>query len=415
MGQGTYRRVGKIEIRRIEIARDSNVDWKRIRDSIEMDPTQIYLNTGTSGLLPKLVHQRAAALREALHHNPTREAWREPWKDVWISRTRLAEHLGTAPDRLIFFTNVSHAINTFCLSVDLPPGSEILVSDHEYGSMRMAWDRASQRRGWQIRNASLPIHSENPADYVQAIESQMTTHTRLLYLSHILYGTGHILPIEEIIARARRRGILVFIDGAHGPGMLPLNLSHLGAHFYAANLHKWFLAPVGAAFLFVEKGMEQHLEPWQVSWAYLDDRSRPDEPNEFGSTPWLRQFEMEGTRDMTPWRVVHLCCDFHDSLPHAARRARLHALGERVRDSLEGVSGMDCITPQNPILRGGLTSFVLPASVDGNALRQALWDHHRIEVNLIELGGVQYLRVSTHVYNNEEEIAALERAVHAEL
>lgn len=391
------------------------MDWKCIRDSIEMDPTQIYLNTGTSGLAPKLVHHRAAALREELHHNPTRAAWREPWEELWISRVRLAVHLGTAPDRLIFFTNVSHAINTFCLSVDLPAGSEILVSDHEYGAMRMAWDRASQRRGWHVRSATLPIRSANPRDYVQAIESQMTAHTRLLYLSHVLYSTGHILPIEEIIARARRRGILVFVDGAHGPGMLALNLNHLGAHFYAANLHKWFLTPVGAAFLFVEKGMEEHLEPWQVSWAYQDDRSRPHEPNEFGSTPWIRQFEMEGTRDLTPWRVIHLCCDFHETIPDAARQERLHALGEQVRKSLDGVGGMECITPENPILRGGLTSFVLPASIDGNALRQTLWDHYRIEVNLVELGGFQYLRISTHVYNNEEEIEALTRAVRAEL
>jgi isopenicillin-N epimerase len=380
-----------------------------------MDPNSIYLNTGTAGLVPKEVFARTVQLREQLHRNPTQGAWRDPWPDLWRSRLQLARNLKTTPDRLIFFTNISQAINTFCSSVNLPSGSEILVSDHEYGSMRWAWERAAQRRGWRIRVATLPIYEEEPACYVEAIASQWTNQTRLLYISHILYSTGHILPLKETIRRAREAGLLVFVDGAHAPGMVSLNLSDLGAHFYAANLHKWFLTPVGAAFLFTEKGMEPHMEPWQVSWAHRDDRSRPDEPNEFGSTPWIRQFEMEGTRDITPWRVIHLCCDFHESIPEAARNHRLFELGELVRHSLEGLGSMRCITPRHGELRGGLTSFILPGSVSGNALRQRLWDRHRIEVNLVELGETQYLRISTHIYNSENEIEALARAIRIEI
>jgi isopenicillin-N epimerase len=389
----------------------ANVDWNSVRDTIEMDPSWIYLNTGTAGLIPRRVYQRAVQLRESLYHNPTREAWRDPWTELWQSRCRLAQHVSTTPDRLIFFANISHAINTFCLSVRLPPQSEILMTDHEYGSMHMAWNRAAQRRGWRIRTAALPIHSDDPSRYVEAIESAWTDQTRLLYLSHVLYTTGHVLPIDVIISKARQRGLLVFVDGAHAPGMLPLNLTSLGAHFYAANLHKWFLAPVGAAYLFVENGMEQHLEPWQVSWAYHDDRTQPHEPDAFGSTPWIRQFEMEGTRDITPWRVVHLCCDFHEAIPYEAKRERFRELGNLVQDALSGVGGLRCITPRHPELRGGLTSFVVPPGLNGNALRQRLWDRHRIEVNLVERGGVEYLRVSTHVYNSEPEIETLAQAI----
>jgi isopenicillin-N epimerase len=392
------------------------MDWKGIRDAIEINPEWIYLNTGTSGLVPKSVHARAMELRCQLHHNPTDAVWRSLWDDLWISRTRLATHLGTKPDRLIFFTNISHAINTFCLSVRLPPGAEVLMTDHEYGSMQHAWQRAAKRHGWTIRIADLPVESSAPEDYVNAVVDRLSKDTRLLYLSHVLYTTGHILPIEKIISKARERGILVFVDGAHAPGMIPLNLSKLKPHFYAANLHKWFLTPVGAAFLFVEEGMEDHLEPWQVSWAYHDDRSDPNSRNEYGSTPWIRQFEMEGTRDLSSWRVVSACCDFHESIPVAARESRLHELSQAVRESLNGVGEMQCITPASLELRGGLTSFVLPPKIDGQLLRQRLWERHQIEINVVDRpGGCQYFRVSTHIYNTLEEVEKLSAAVRTEL
>lgn len=279
----------------------------------------------------------------------------------------------------------------------------------------MAWERAANRRGWRIRVVSLPLYEQDAERYTDSIVSHWTKDTRLLYVSHVLYSSGHVLPLKSAIQKAREAGILVFVDGAHAPGMIPVNLRELGAHFYAANLHKWFLAPVGAAFLYVENGMETHMEPWQVSWAYHDDRSHPNERNEFGSTPWIRQFEMEGTRDITPWRVIHLCCDFHESIPEIASRARLYDLSESVRRSLDGIGGLRCITPQTPQLRAGLTSFVIPPTIHGQQLRQRLWDHHRIEVNVVDLDGVEYFRVSTHVYNCIEEVDTLARAVHREI
>jgi isopenicillin-N epimerase len=391
-------------------------DWDAVRDSVEMDPELTYLNTGTSGLVPKTVDARVMELRIQLHRNPTDAVWRSLWDDLWMSRTRLAAHLGTSPDRLIFFTNISHAINTFCLSVPLPEGAEILMTNHEYGSMQHAWQRAAKRHGWRIRIVALPVQESDPTAYVDAIDSGIGQDTKLLYLSHVLYTTGHVLPMQEIINKARMRGVLVFVDGAHVPGMLPLNLSRLRPHFYAANLHKWFLAPVGAAFLFVESGMEDHLEPWQVSWAYHDDRSNPHTRNEFGSTPWIRQFEMEGTRDLTPWRVIAMCCDFQEAIPEKARQIRFHELSQAVRESLQGMGGMQCVTPGTLELRGGLTSFLIPDGLDGHWLRRQLWERHRIEINIVnQTKGHDYFRVSTHIYNNQEEVERLAAAVRAEM
>lgn len=246
--------------------------WRGVREQIEMHPDWAYLNTGTSGLIPKISHASAMELRTHLHRNPTDYVWRSHGEVLWRNRTRLAEHLGTSPDRLILFNNITQAVNSFCLSLPMPAGSEILMSDHEYGALVWAWERVAKRNGWTIKTFRLPIESEEPEDYVKACDAAFTERTRLLYLSHILYTTGHVLPMEEILKHAKRREVITFVDGAHAPGMIPLALENLQADFYAANLHKWAMVPVGAAFLYCRAGMEELLAPWQVSWGYHDAR-----------------------------------------------------------------------------------------------------------------------------------------------
>jgi isopenicillin-N epimerase len=331
--------------------------------------------------------------------------------ELWKSRARLATHLETNPERLVFFSNISQAINTFCLSVDLPQGSDILLSDHEYGAMRWAWERAAKIRGWNIVPFTLPVETEYSQEIVAAVERSITGNTKLLFLSHILYSTGLVLPIQEICARARSRHIVTFIDGAHAPGMLPLDLSTMDADFYAANLHKWFLTPVGAAFLYCDPRSRHHLRPWQVSWGFSEGELSATERNEFGSTPWIRQFEMEGTRDLTSWFVVSQSCDFIESLGYSAIRARHFELSSFVREELSRLGGFQLCTPNHQELRGGLTSFRLSADVDGQKLRNELWNTYKVEINVIDFVGIQYFRVSTHAYNTMEEIEKLAKSL----
>jgi isopenicillin-N epimerase len=388
-------------------------DWQSIRNAVEMGADSIYLNTGTSGLVPRVVHRLAMEYRTQMHHNPTDYVWRSMSDVLWNSRCRLAQHVGSRPDRLIFFSNISQAINTFCLSVKLPAGSEILMSDHDYGSMRWAWERVAGRFGWTIREVALPLSPDSTKELVSTVLGTVTSQTRLIYLSHVLYTTGMVMPIEAICQGARERGLMTFVDGAHAPGMLPLNLTSLDADFYAANLHKWFMTPVGGAFLHVRPGREEHLEPWQVSWAFHDDRSRGDERNEFGSTYWIRPFEMEGTRDVTPWFLVSECSDFLEHIGYDSIRVRHRELSDRVRAELRDIRELELVTPDEFEMRGGLTAFRCSKSIDAQQLRLRLWNEYRIETNAIDWRETQFFRVSTHVYNTEQEVQDLARAVRA--
>jgi isopenicillin-N epimerase len=387
--------------------------WQSVREQVEMHPDWVYLNTGTSGLIPKISHALAIELRTHLHRNPTDYVWRSHGEELWRNRTRLAEHLGTSPDRLVLFNNITQAVNTFCLSLSLPAGSEILISDQEYGALVWAWERAAKRNGWTIKTFRLPIESEEPGDYVRACAAAFTDRTRLLYVSHILYTTGHVLPMEEILKHAKHREVITFVDGAHAPGMIPLSLESLQADFYAANLHKWAMVPVGAAFLYCRGGMEESLAPWQVSWGHYDTRetSTPHSPNGMGSTPWIRGFELEGTRDCTPWLLLEHGFNLLEEFGYDAIQQRHFELSQFVRECTIRVPGMEVVTPEDRQLRGGLTTLRTAFTLDAAKVRERLWLEYQIEINRILHPTGDYLRISTHIYNTFEEIELFARAL----
>src|SRR5262249_39439981 len=156
---------------------------------------------------------------------------------------------------------------------------------------------------------------------------------------------------------ARRRGILSVVDGAHAPAFVPLDLDAIEADFYGANCHKWLLAPTGSGFLHLGTGNEDRLKPLQVSWGWKPDRARLDEPDEFGSTPHLRLFEFEGTRDPCPWLAVPAAIDFQAGLGWAAVRERIWALVSHTRKKLCTELGLAAATPDHPAMHGAMTAL----------------------------------------------------------
>jgi isopenicillin-N epimerase len=385
--------------------------WSDARAGMLLDPTVVNLNTGSFGPLPRVVFDRATELRRRLAEEPMDFLLRQAPPLLWDARRCLASLLRADPRRLVFTTNVSASINLVAAALRLAAPGEVLLSDHEYGAMHWCWERAAARQGLTLRTFPLPVLAEDPAEIVAAVGAALTERTRLLFVSHVLSPTGLVLPVREISALARRRGVLTVIDGAHAPAMVPLDVAAVGCDFYAGNCHKWLLAPTGSGFLFFAPGSEDRLQPLQVSWGWHHDRARPDEPDEFGSTPRLRALEFEGTRDLCPWLAVPAAIEFQEGLGWERIRGRIAELVAHVRRRLTGLAGLTLATPLHPELHGAMTAFRLPRNVEPVALRRGLWEGHRIEAPVVERPEGHLLRVSTHFYNTEAEIDRLAEAL----
>jgi isopenicillin-N epimerase len=386
----------------------SDAFWSAARSRMLLDPTVANLNTGSFGPVPRPVFERVTQLRQRLGEEPMDFLLRQMPPLLWEAREGLAEFLGGDPRRLVFTVNVTASVNLVASSLRLASPGEILLTDHEYGAMHWCWKRAAQRQGLTVRTFSLPILAEDPSAIVAAFRAALNERTRLAFFSHVLSPTGLVLPVMEMCAEARRRGVLTMVDGAHAPAMVPVHLDAIPCDFYGGNCHKWLLAPTGSGFLYLGKGSEDRLQPLQVSWGWRHERARLDERDEFGSTPRLRFLEFEGTRDPCPWLAVPGAIDFQREIGPEPIDARNRALARYARKRLAFLQPM---TPEHPKLCGYLTAFRLPESADAGKLRRGLWEQHRIEAPIIERPDGLLIRASTHFYNTEVEVDRLAEAL----
>jgi isopenicillin-N epimerase len=385
--------------------------WPAARAAMLLDPTVSNLNTGSFGPLPRVVFDHVTDLRRRLAEEPMDFLLRQAPPLLWQARERLAHFVGADPRRLVFTVNVTAAVNFVASGLRLAGPGEVLLTNHEYGAMHWCWERAAQRQGLTVRTFPLPVLASSPEEIAAAATAAMSERTRLFFFSHVLSPTGLVLPARALCAEARKRGIITVIDGAHAPAFVPLDLDAIDADFYGSNCHKWLLAPTGAGFLYLGRRGLDRLPPLQVSWGYRPEPARLDERDEWGSTPRLRQYEFEGTRDPCPCLTVPTAIDFQANLGFDRIRTRIRALTGHVRRRLTGCAGLRLHTPDHPDLHGALTAFRLPAGTDAARLRRELWELHRIEVPVVERPDGLLLRLSTHFYNTEAEVDRLADAL----
>src|SRR5688572_20331172 len=324
--------------------------WRSKRQLMALPAGKVNLNAGTLSPTPLPVLAAVNRLRGQMARDPSDFLWRRTGPLIERARGRVAQYVNCDARDLLLLPNATYAINVVVNSIQsqLPRGAEILTSDHEYGAMMYLWRRAAERNGWTVRPVELPYRTEDPQEIVEAFRRAVRDETRVLFFSHGTTTTGLILPVRELCALARERNLTAIVDGAHAPGMVPLDLSEIRADFYAANCHKWMMSPPGAGFLHVKPAHKEKLESLVTSWGFEYDRTSPESPSIIGATCWQYDHEFHGTLDRTPQMVLPEALDFRDSLGgDDAIRARVRHVSDYARQRLSAC-GLTPVTPSNP-------------------------------------------------------------------
>jgi isopenicillin-N epimerase len=230
-----------------------------------LDPNIMFLNHGSFGACPREVLDYQAALRAEMEAEPVRFLSRELDGRLDAARGALAAFLGADADDLAFVPNATSGVNAVVRSRSFAAGDELLTTDHAYNACRNALEYVAERMGARVTVVSVPFPVASPDVIVEAVLSRVTPRTRLALIDHVTSPTGIVLPVERLCAELGARGVEIVVDGAHAPGMLPLDLGTLGATYYTGNCHKWLCAPKGSAFLWVRADQRAVVRPLTIS------------------------------------------------------------------------------------------------------------------------------------------------------
>lgn len=390
-----------------------STDWAAHRALLLPSPDRINLNAGTLSPTPRPVIEAAERYRALMHARPT-EFFVELLPPLLIeSRRRLAEYLNCDTAGLLLLPNVTFAMDTAIESLPLKPGDEVLLTDHEYGALRMTWNRRARETGATLRIAQIPPDVASPDEIVQRIEAQITDRTRILFFSHVTSPTGLILPAAKLCTLARRRGITSIVDGAHAPGMIPVDLKAIGADLYGANCHKWMMAAPGCGFLWAAAPVRPLLRPLVTSWGLEYDALRADEESGWGGSNWHKSFEYMGIFDRCPQCTVPEAIALRQYIGQEMVDARVGELTTYARARLAD-AGLRCVSPDDDQLTGAMLIFDYRAVPEPTVTRTPWWQARKILAPVTNLGERFFLRICCAWFNTEEEIDALAEVIERE-
>jgi isopenicillin-N epimerase len=378
-----------------------------------LDRAVAYLNHGSFGACPKEVLHAQWLLRRRLEAEPVRFFEREYSEFLARARQALADFLDANAEAIGFVPNATHGVNTVLRSLDFQPGDQLLVTDHEYRAVHNALVFAAARAGAEVVVAEIPFPIAGPEVVVEAVLAAVTPRTRLAVIDHITSPTGLVFPIERLVAELDERGIDTLVDGAHGPGMVFIDLDAMAPAYYAGNCHKWLCAPKGAAFLYVRPDRQRLVRPLSISHG-------ASQPLRVGQTRYRLEFDWTGTHDPTAYMCIPEALNTLRGLAPGGWpeiRERNRSLVLAARRLLCETLGIDPPCPEEMI--GSMAAVPLPdsgAEADADTLarlvdplQDRLFDEHRIEVPVIPWPAPpkRVLRLSAQLYNRFEQYEQL--------
>jgi isopenicillin-N epimerase len=394
-----------------------------------LDPAITFLNHGSFGATPRDVLEAQRRWRDRMEAQPIQFLARDLPGLLAETRAQLGAFVGAHPDDLAFVTNATGAVNAVVRSLRFAPGDELLTDDHEYNATINVLRHVAERDGARVVVARIAFPSVSEDNVVDALLAAVTERTRLVLVSHVTSPTALVFPVERIVAALSERGVDTLVDGAHAPGMVPLDLDRLGAAWYTGNLHKWVCAPKGAAFLHARRDRQAGIRPSTISHGANAVLGAPGNPG--GSTRYRAEFDWQGTLDPTAWLAVTDALRFVGELVDGGWPEVMARNGELTLDArarLARVLGLDPATLPSPSMLGSMVAVPLPSSgplamagggsspLDTDPVQQILLDRFRIEVPIYPWpvpaaespdAAMRLIRVSSALHNGGDDVERL--------
>lgn len=371
--------------------------WKSIREQFPLNPKLAYLNNGTMGPSPYKVLDAVKKVMTDTDENLSYSGWETASK-------KIASFVGAHENEIALTHNVTEGINIYAWGLPLKKGDEVILTTHEHVGNALPWLNRQKLQGIVLKTFS---PAPTAAETLSRIETLITRKTKAIAIPHIPCTQGQVFPIQEICALGKSKGLFVVVDGAHGPGMLPLNLHEMGCDAYASCFHKWMLGPKGTGFLYVRKDFQQTLQTYFVGGGSDNAQwNMAVNPVVMGDYADSAHRYYGGTQNVALYKGVEAAIDFVSEIGMNNIHKRIQYLGKYTQDALLKLDDkIELLTPTEEKSRCAVNAFRIRGVHFETFYKKALEQH--IRIRMVPENGLNCLRVSTHIYNNTEEIDRL--------
>ena len=356
-------------------------ELERHRQQFPALANKTYFNYGGQGPMPQAAMDAITTAQAYIQRNGPFSTEVNAWITQEVQQTRLAiaTELGVPSETITLTEDVTVGCNIALWGIDWQPGDHMLLSDAEHHGIVATAQEIGRRFGVEVSTCPLmaTLNNGSPSG---VIAQHLRPNTRLVVLSHILWNTGQVLPMLEIVKVCRQHDcstpVRILVDAAQSVGSLPLNLTELGADFYAFTGHKWWCGPAGVGGLYVRPEARESLQPTFIGWRSIvtDNQGKPA-----GWQPDGRQYEV-ATSAFPQYAGLRAAIATHQEWGTAqSRYQQICQLSDYLWQRLTDLAEISCLRTAPP--EAGLVSFQLT-----NSKREA--STHQQLVKFLETQGL---------------------------
>ncbi|CAN5455845.1 aminotransferase class V-fold PLP-dependent enzyme [soil metagenome] len=380
-----------------ELARDEPF-WAALRLHYRTDNRFINLENGFYCFAPDTIFEAFVAHARAINGEASHYMRTRLDGDMLQVRAAVARLAGCPVEELIVTRNTTESLDTVINGIDWKPGDEAIMATQDYGSMIDMFALQARRHGMVDHIVEVPLNPASDGEILDVYRKAITDRTRLIMVSHIVGGTGQVLPVAAICDMAHARGVQVMVDGAHSFAHLDFHVPDLQCDYYGASLHKWLSAPLGVGLLYVRRDRIAGL------WQMFGDAGMADDD--------IRKLNHRGTHPAHTDLTIGQAIAFHETIGAQRKMARLRHLQAYWTGKVRTLPNIRFNTPTDP----ARTCAIANVGVEGLApakLATILMDQYGIYTVAIDRGTVKGVRVTPQVYTSVAELDALVTALTA--
>lgn len=373
--------------------------WKAVRGQFLLDPEWTYLNFGGLGAMPLPVFDGTQEFSRIEERMPNAGHDDEKWLEV---KAKLARLLGPGcrTEDLALIGCATEGINLILNGLGLKRGDEVITSTHEHVALKCPLLFRMKTDGLVVRTFDPDIRSGR--GNVDRIAGLINSRTRLIFLSHVLCTNGQLLPMKDVSALAREKGVLFALDGAQGPACVPFDIAADGADFYASSGHKWLMGPKRTGFLYVRKGLLETLSPTILGAGSPAVQSL--ETGEFSLDSTAARYEY-GTQNEALFYGLGRALDFIGEIGLDRILTYSRGLAEAFYAGLEEIPGVEILSPAESAFRSCMITFRAPGH-EAHEINQNL-RNARIRVRQVGENNLNALRASFYICNSRADVDRL--------